>query len=41
MVLVRYPREGHRLAKTDHVVDLINRSLGWYDRPFSRSTGPN
>ena len=34
-VLVRYPREGHGLRETKHVVDLIDRSVLWYERHFS------
>ena len=33
-VMVRYPREGHGVRETKHVVDVINRSLAWYDRHF-------
>jgi dipeptidyl aminopeptidase/acylaminoacyl peptidase len=28
--MVRYPREGHGLRETGHVVDAIDRSLAWY-----------
>jgi dipeptidyl aminopeptidase/acylaminoacyl peptidase len=31
-VLVRYPREGHGLREPRHVVDGIERSLGWHGR---------
>ena len=34
-VMVRYPREGHGIRETKHVVDVINRSLAWYDRHFA------
>jgi dipeptidyl aminopeptidase/acylaminoacyl peptidase len=34
-VMVRYPREGHGVRETKHVVDIINRSLAWYDRHFA------
>ena len=30
-VMVRYPREGHGLRETAHVVDSIERSIGWYE----------
>ncbi len=33
--LVRYPREGHGLRETAHVVDALERSLAWYRRYFS------
>jgi dipeptidyl aminopeptidase/acylaminoacyl peptidase len=33
-VLVRYPREGHGLQETKHVVDALDRSLAWYDQHF-------
>lgn len=34
-IMVRYPREGHGLRETAHVVDLIDRSIAWYDRWFA------
>jgi dipeptidyl aminopeptidase/acylaminoacyl peptidase len=34
-VLVRYPREGHGIRETAHAVDLIDRSIAWYDRWFT------
>ena len=33
-VLVRYPREGHGLRETAHVVDQLERSIGWYRKYF-------
>jgi dipeptidyl aminopeptidase/acylaminoacyl peptidase len=33
-VLVRYPREGHGLRETGHVVDQLERSLAWYRKHF-------
>jgi dipeptidyl aminopeptidase/acylaminoacyl peptidase len=33
-VLVRYPREGHGLRETGHVVDQLERSIAWYRRYF-------
>ena len=33
---VRYPREGHGLAETKHVVDSIDRSIQWYEKCFLR-----
>ena len=38
-VMVRYPREGHGVREVKHVVDVIDRSLGWYDRWFAHSNG--
>lgn len=29
-VMLRYPREGHGLRETGHVVDALNRSIAWY-----------
>jgi dipeptidyl aminopeptidase/acylaminoacyl peptidase len=34
-VMVRYPREGHGIRETGHVVDLVERSVAWYKRHFS------
>ncbi len=39
-VMVRYPREGHGIRETRHVVDVIDRSLAWYDRHFRREAAP-
>lgn len=33
-VMLRYPREGHGLRETKHVVDALDRSIDWYDRHF-------
>ena len=33
-VMVRYPREGHGIRETKHVVDRIDRSIRWYRRYF-------
>ena len=30
-VFVRYPREGHGLREPKHIVDLIDRSIRWYE----------
>ena len=35
-VMVRYPREGHGLAESAHVVDLMDRSAAWYEKHFTR-----
>lgn len=34
-VMVRYPREGHGVRETAHVVDLIDRSVAWYREHFA------
>ena len=36
-VMVRYPREGHGLAEPGHVVDLMERSVAWYEKHFARA----
>jgi dipeptidyl aminopeptidase/acylaminoacyl peptidase len=33
-IMIRYPREGHGLRETKHVVDAMDRSLDWYSRHF-------
>ena len=33
-VLVRYPREGHGLREGKHLVDLMDRSVAWYEKHF-------
>lgn len=33
-VMVRYPREGHGVRETKHQVDIIDRSIVWYERHF-------
>ena len=35
-VMVRYPREGHGIRETAHQVDLLERSITWYERYFGR-----
>jgi dipeptidyl aminopeptidase/acylaminoacyl peptidase len=35
-VFVRYPREGHGLAETKHVIDSIDRSVAWYEKHFPK-----
>ncbi len=39
-VFVRYPREGHGLRETAHVIDAIDRSVDWYERHFSSTPKP-
>ena len=36
-IMVRYPREGHGVRETKHVIDVIDRSIQWYREHF---TGP-
>ena len=33
-VMVRYPREGHGIRESKHVVDSIDRSIRWYETHF-------
>jgi dipeptidyl aminopeptidase/acylaminoacyl peptidase len=33
-VMVRYPREGHGIRESTHVVDQIDRSIRWYEKHF-------
>jgi dipeptidyl aminopeptidase/acylaminoacyl peptidase len=33
-VMVRYPREGHGIRESKHVVDSIDRSIKWYEKHF-------
>lgn len=36
-MMIRYPREGHGVRETKHIVDFIDRSIGWYDQWFSHA----
>ena len=36
-IMVRYPREGHGIRETKHVVDVTDRSIAWYTRHFDPS----
>ena len=36
-IMVRYPREGHGVRETKHVIDVIDRSIQWYREHFTRS----
>ena len=36
-VFVRYPREGHGLRETKHLVDWIDRSISWYEKHFPKA----
>jgi dipeptidyl aminopeptidase/acylaminoacyl peptidase len=33
-IMIRYPREGHGIRETKHIVDVVRRSIEWYDRHF-------
>lgn len=33
-VMVRYPREGHGIRESKHVVDWTDRSIAWYEKYF-------
>jgi dipeptidyl aminopeptidase/acylaminoacyl peptidase len=35
-VMVRYPREGHGLRETRHIIDSIDRSILWYEKHFPK-----
>jgi dipeptidyl aminopeptidase/acylaminoacyl peptidase len=35
-IFVRYPREGHGLAETQHVIDSTDRCIAWYEKHFPR-----
>jgi dipeptidyl aminopeptidase/acylaminoacyl peptidase len=35
-VMVRYPREGHGLHESKHVVDFLDRSVAWFANHFAR-----
>jgi dipeptidyl aminopeptidase/acylaminoacyl peptidase len=36
-IFVRYPREGHGIAESAHVVDSINRCIAWYLKYFPKT----
>lgn len=36
-IFVRYPREGHGVRETKHVVDSIDRSIAWYEKHFPKA----
>ncbi len=36
-IFVRYPREGHGIAESGHVVDSINRCIAWYVKYFPKT----
>jgi dipeptidyl aminopeptidase/acylaminoacyl peptidase len=36
-VFVRYPREGHGIRESGHVVDSLNRAIAWYQKQFPKT----
>jgi dipeptidyl aminopeptidase/acylaminoacyl peptidase len=38
-IFVRYPREGHGIGETKHSIDVIERSIDWYERHFQGASG--
>lgn len=35
-IFVRYPREGHGIREPKHNVDLMDRSVAWYEKAFAK-----
>jgi len=40
-IMVRYPREGHGFRETKHQVDVIDRSIAWYEKHFHGGGTPS
>jgi dipeptidyl aminopeptidase/acylaminoacyl peptidase len=40
-VFVRYPREGHGIRESGHVVDSLNRAIAWYEKHFTKTPPEN
>jgi dipeptidyl aminopeptidase/acylaminoacyl peptidase len=40
-VFVRYPREGHGIRESGHVVDSLNRAIAWYEKHFQKTPPEN
>ena len=40
-VMVRYPREGHGIRESKHVVDQTDRSIKWYEKHFPQAKSPS
>ena len=38
-IMVRYPREGHGIRESRHVVDMIDRCIDWYVKHFPTGNG--
>jgi dipeptidyl aminopeptidase/acylaminoacyl peptidase len=36
-VMVRYPREGHGIRESKHVIDWTDRSIRWYEKYFGKT----
>jgi len=36
-IFVRYPREGHGIRETGHVIDSIDRCIAWYEKHFPKA----
>jgi dipeptidyl aminopeptidase/acylaminoacyl peptidase len=36
-IFVRYPREGHGIRETKHVLDWTDRSIAWYEKHFPKA----
>ena len=34
-IMIRYPREGHGVREVGHTIDLIDRSITWYEKYFA------
>jgi dipeptidyl aminopeptidase/acylaminoacyl peptidase len=34
-IMIRYPREGHGVREVGHTIDLIDRSIAWYEKYFA------
>ena len=39
-IMVRYPREGHGVRETKHQIDVIDRSIAWYEKHFQSGSTP-
>ena len=40
-VMVRYPREGHGVREPKHAIDVIQRSIAWYEQHFPKASTGN
>ena len=40
-IMVRYPREGHGVRETKHQIDVIDRSIAWYEKHFHAGSAPS
>jgi dipeptidyl aminopeptidase/acylaminoacyl peptidase len=38
-IMIRYPREGHGVRETKHQIDVIDRSIAWYEKHFQSAGG--